>query len=206
MKRNFFIRRASFLLTLALVLSSSGNKTATAVNIAVPVAPSTVAAAEGNINVNGFFSVERAQRGSSFQAAIVLDIPGGLHVNSNKPLGKYSVPTTIKIEAPRGFRVTPVTYPRAIVRNFKFGDEAPNERLAVYEGRAIARFNVTVPANFETGVTNVRVNVRYQSCSNEVCFPPATRQLTLAIAIVGANESAPRINGQYFGNGGRKRR
>lgn len=205
MKRNILIRRTSFLLTLTLVLVPFNGRTATADN-AIPVAPVTASAAEGNVNVNGFFSVERAQRGSSFQAAIVLDIPGGLHVNSNKPLGKYSVPTTIKVEAPRGFRVTPVTYPRAIVRSFKFGDEAPAERLAVYEGRAIARFNVTVPANFETGVTNFHVKVRYQSCSNEVCFPPATRDLTLAIAIVGANESVQRINGQYFGGGGRKRR
>jgi len=202
MKRKTLSQHASLLLLPALVLAAHANFKTTAAPIVA--APTTIA--EGSVNINGFFSVERARQGSSFQAAIVMEIPGGLHVNSNRPLAKYSVPTLVKVEAPRGFRVTPVTYPRANVRSFKFGDGAPAERLAVYEGRAIMRFNVTVPPNFQTGVENVHVSVRYQSCSDSVCFPPATRDLTLAIAVVGANEAVPRINGQYFGGsrGGRK--
>jgi DsbC/DsbD-like thiol-disulfide interchange protein len=158
---------------------------------------------QANININGFFSVDPAAQGSSFQAAIVMEIPGDLHVNSNRPLGKYAIPTSVKINAPRGLKVTPVTYPRARVRSFRFGG-ATEERLAVYEGRAIMRFNVTVPPNFEQGVARIRVNVRYQSCSDTVCFPPATRELTLPIAIVNAGSRVNRINGQYFG-GGRRR-
>ncbi len=158
----------------------------------------------GNIGINGFFSVDPAAQGSSFQAAIVLDIPRGLHVNANRPLGKYAVPTTIKIDAPRGMRISPLTYPAAQVRTFRFGGGAA-ERLAVYEGRSIARFNVTVPPNFELGVARIRVSVRFQSCSDEVCFPPATRELVLPIAIVNRGSAVNRINHQYFGSGRRRR-
>src|SRR5436305_6121994 len=197
MKQRDIKRPLTLALLLAALLMPAGfKKTA-----AAPTAP----AQAGNININGFFSVDPAQQGGTFQAAVVLDIPEGLHVNSNRPLGKYAVPTSVKVEAPRGLRVTPVTYPAGKVRAFRFGDGAPEERLAVYEGRAIARFNVVVPADYEQGVAHVRASVRFQSCNDEVCFPPATRELDLAIGIVGHDTPVNHINGQYFGSGRRRR-
>ena len=170
----------------------------------VAVFPS-LAAQSNAVGINGFFSVDPAQQGSTFQAAIVLDIPDGLHVNSNRPLGKYAIPTSVKVSAPKGLKITPVSYPAGRVRTFRFGEGAPEERLAVYEGRAIVRFNVVVPADYEQGVAHVRASVRFQSCNDEVCFPPATRELDLAIAIVARDTPVNHINGQYFG-GGRRRR
>ena len=101
-----------------------------------------------NIGVNGYYSNDRARRERMLQGAVVIDIPGGYHVNANRPLGKYAIPTALKIEAPRGVTVGPISYPRAIVRKLKAGN---NEPLAVYEGRAVLRFNVTVPANYQGG-------------------------------------------------------
>ena len=170
----------------------------------VAVFPS-LAAQSNAVGINGFFSVDPAQQGSTFQAAIVLDIPDGLHVNSNRPLGKYAIPTSVKVSAPKGLKITPVSYPAGRVRTFRFGEGAPEERLAVYEGRAIARFNVVVPADYEQGVAHVRASVRFQSCNDEVCFPPATRELDLAIAIVARDTPVNHINGQYFGSGRRRR-
>jgi DsbC/DsbD-like thiol-disulfide interchange protein len=167
-----------------------------------PASFSAAPSAQANIGVNGFFSADKAQRGRTIQAAVVMDIPEGFHVNSNKPLSKYSIPTTIKIDAPGGVRVGPVSYPRAVVRRFKFEGRSEEERLAVYEGRAVMRFNVTVPADFEPGVTELRVRVRYQSCDDRVCYPPATRDITLPVGIVGASDPVRRINGQIFGGGG----
>lgn len=198
MKQREIKRPLALALLIAALLTPAGLRE----TAAAPGAP----AQASNVNINGFFSVDPAQQGSTFQAAIVLDIPEGLHVNSNRPLGKYAIPTVIKVEAPRGLRVTPVTYPAGRVRAFRFGEGTPEERLAVYEGRAIARFNVSVPADYEQGVARVRVTVRFQSCNDEVCFPPATRELTLPIAIVGHDTPVNHINGQYFGGGGRRRR
>jgi DsbC/DsbD-like thiol-disulfide interchange protein len=203
MNKYSVIRLALALLLFAVALTpirpASANET-TSVEASAPE-PEPQAS---QIGVNGFFSVDRAQQGSTFQAAVVLDIPEGLHVNANKPLGKYSVPTVVKVDAPRGFRVTPVTYPRGSVRTFSFGG-AEATRIAVYEGRTIFRFNVTVPADQPFGVENVRVSVRFQSCTDEVCYPPATRNLDLHVGVVGRDASVKRINGQYFGGGRGKR-
>ncbi len=166
---------------------------AAAVMVVVVVAP----AQASSIGINGFYSTDKVQRGRMVQAAIVLDIPRGLHVNANKPLGKYAVPTTVKIDASGGVRISPVSYPRGAVRNFKFSDE----RLAVYEGRTLLRFNVNVPANFQPGVTELRVRVRFQTCSDEVCYPPANRDVTLPIGVVGASDPVKRINANIFGSG-----
>lgn len=190
------------LATLSLLLAALlAPPVYTKTGAAAPAAPSPQG---GNIGVNGFFSVDPAPQGSSFQAAIVLDIPDGLHVNSNRPLGKYAVPTTVKIDAPRGLRVSAVSYPRGAVRTFRFGGAEP-ERLSVYEGRAIIRFNVTVPAGMEMGVARIRANVQFQSCSDEVCFPPTRRELTLPVVIADRNTPPRRINQRYFGGGGRRR-
>src|SRR5215204_7741783 len=143
MKRDSVIRLVLALLVLASAFAPAVPPVARANTPAEASAPEPQAS---QIGVNGFFSVDRAQQGSSFQAAVVMDIPGGLHVNANKPLGKYSVPTVVKVDAPRGFRVTPVTYPRGTVRTFSFGGSDAT-RIAVYEGKTIFRFNVSVPAN-----------------------------------------------------------
>src|SRR5437588_11945221 len=74
---------------------------------------------EPNIGVNGYFASDRAQRGRIIQAAVVMEIPSGYHVNANRPLNKYSIPTPLKVDASDGFRVGPVIYPHAIVRKLK---------------------------------------------------------------------------------------
>src|SRR5690242_1611412 len=140
MKRDSAIRLALALLLLTAATPAAARE---GVNVEVTTTAEpvfTFEAAEpepqaSNIGVNGFFSVDPAQQGSTFQAAVVLDIPGDLHVNSNRPGQKFLIPTTVKVSAPQGFRVTPVTYPRAATRRFRFSDQP----LSVYEGRAVIR-------------------------------------------------------------------
>ena len=153
------------------------------------------AAPQANIGVNGYFATNKAQQGRTLQAAIVLDIPAGFHVNANRLTNKFLIPTEVKIEAPRGWRLSPVSYPRAVVRRLAFSKEP----VQLYEGRAVMRFTATVPANAGKGDTELRAHVKYQSCNNEVCYPPVTRDIRLPITVVGASDSVKRINGEYFG-------
>ena len=164
--------------------------------IAVPATFQAAPAPDPNIGVKGYYSNDRAQRGRTIRAAIVIEIPSGYHVNGNRPLNKYSIPTALKIEAPRGVAVGPVVYPRAIVRKLKATN---NEPLAVYEGRAILRFNVTVPANYKSNEVVLKARLRYQSCNDEVCFPPKNQDVDLSIGVVGPNDRVQRANGWVFG-------
>lgn len=132
-----------------------------------------------NIAVTAALSSDKVQRGRTVQATVVLDIPSGFHVNSNRPLEKFLIATQLKIDAPRGVRLSAVNYPRAVLLNFKFS----RNRVSVYEGRATMRFNVTVPASFASGTTELKAHLRYQSCNDEVCFPPQSRDVSLWLKV-----------------------
>lgn len=167
--------------------------------IAFSLIPATFGAApspEPNISVKGYYSSNKVQRGRTVRAAIVMEIPAGYHVNANRPLGKYAIPTTLKIDAPKGVTVGPVSFPRAIVRKLKATN---NESLAVYEGRAIMRFNVTVPSGYGDGSINLKARLRYQSCNDEVCFPPKNQDIEMNITVAGANDRVSGANGWIFG-------
>ena len=86
-------------------------------------------------------------------------------------------------------------YPRSIVRKLKATN---NEPLAVYEGRAILHFNVTVPASYQ-GSVSLNLHLRFQSCNDEVCFPPKTQEVNMGIEVVGPNDRVQRTNGWVFG-------
>lgn len=161
----------------------------------LPISFKAAPAPEPNIGVNGYFATDKAQRGRMIQAAIVIDIPAGFHVNSSRPLEKYLIATQLKIEAPAGVRVGPVSYPRAALRTLKFS----KNQLSVYEGRAILRFNVTVPANYQGGEAVIKARVRFQSCNDEVCFPPKNHDVDMGIGVVGATNRVQRVNGWVFG-------
>src|SRR5437660_3269132 len=148
-----------------------------------------------NIGVNSYASVDRAQRGRTIQAAVVMEIPQGYHVNSNRPLEKFLVATQLSVDAPKGIRVGPVVYPHALLRTFKFS----KDRLSVYEHRAVLHFNVLVPANFGSSSAELKAKLHYQSCNDDLCFPPKWIEVKLEIPVVGANEPVKRINGEYFG-------
>lgn len=188
MRDKNFTRRVSFFILLSALLAVPFNFHAEPLS----------AIQQPDIGVNGFFSADKAQRGRTIQAAVVINIPSGYHINSNRPLASFLIPTSVKIEAPGGIRVGAVSYPRALLRSFSFSPD----KLSVYEGRAVLRFNVAIPSSLY-GVTELRARVKYQSCNDEACFPPVTRTVTMPIAVVGTDEQVKRINGNIFG--GRRR-
>ena len=128
-----------------------------------------------DINVNGSLAPDKIKKGRVVRASVVMDIPNGLHVQSSKPLDKFLVATKLDVETPSGMQVGPISYPRALMRKLKFSKNT----VAVYEGRLILRFNVTVPANYSAGSGEIKGKLRFQACNDESCFPPVTREVKM---------------------------
>src|SRR5215212_1851709 len=143
----------------------------------IPVTFYSTAAAQSaaDVNVNGSIAPDKIKKGRVARATVVIDIPSGLHVQSNKPLDKFLVATKLDVETPSGMTVGPISYPRAVMRNLKFSKGA----VAVYEGRAVVRFNVTVPQNYSGGSGEIKGKLRFQACNDESCFPPVTREVKI---------------------------
>jgi len=108
----------------------------------------------------------------------MLSIPGGLHVNSNRPNSEYAIPTTARVSG-TGVRVSGVTFPRGKNRKFQFSENSIN----VYDGTVRFPFTVTVPATFKGNIVRVRAVVRYQACTDEVCYPPKSKEITLTARV-----------------------
>lgn len=128
----------------------------------------------GAQTVTGSIGNGTAAKGAATRGSIVLSIPGNLHVNSSRPSTEYLIPTSVRLSG-KGVRVSNVTYPRGQNRKFQFSDSPLN----VYEGTVRFPFTVTVPANFKGNTVAVTAVVRYQACTDEVCYPPKSRTITL---------------------------
>ena len=128
-----------------------------------------------DVNISGAVAPDKIKKGRSVRATVVMDIPNGLHVQSNKPLDKFLVPTKLDVETPSGMNVGPISYPRPVMRKLKFS----KSNVAVYEGKAMIRFNVTVPANYSGGSGEIKGKLRFQACNDDSCFPPVTREVKM---------------------------
>ena len=128
-----------------------------------------------DVKVSGSIAPDKVKKGRVVRATVVLDIPAGLHVQSNKPLDKYLVATKLDVETPPGMTVGPISYPRALMRKLKFS----KNMVAVYEGRSLVRFNVTVPANYSGSSGEIKGKLRFQACNDDACFPPVTQEVKM---------------------------
>lgn len=152
----------------------------TALLIAVLLIPATLYStprpqSSGAVPVTGSLVPDTTKKGRMVKAAVVMDIPQGLHVQSNKPLDKFLIATKLEVETPAGIKISPIAYPRAVMRNLRFS----KSKVAVYEGKATIRFNVTIPANYTGGSGEIRGKLRFQACNDESCFPPITREVKM---------------------------
>ena len=130
--------------------------------------------------VTGSIGKGSVERGKATRGTVVLSIPGGLHVNSSRPASEYAIPTVVKVSGASGVKVTGLTYPKGKNRKFEFSEDTIN----VYEGRVSFPFTVTVPASYKGKTIKVTASVKYQACTNEVCYPPKTKSITLTANVM----------------------
>src|SRR5258706_8220780 len=130
-------------------------------------------------SVSGSIGKGSVARGKVARATVVLSLPAGLHANSNHPGSEYAIATTVHATG-NGIRIGPVSYPRGQNRKFQFSENTLN----VYEGRTAFSFNVTVPANYRGQSIKGNATIRYQACTNEVCYPPKSKQITMTASVL----------------------
>ncbi len=110
---------------------------------------------------------------------ISLSIAPGWHVNANKPLEDFLVPTEVRLSG-HDAESAPITvrYPPPVRRRLGF---AENE-LALYEGDV--EIAVTLPAEIAEAegfaALASRLRLDLQACSDEICLEPETALLSLS--------------------------
>ena len=124
-------------------------------------------------------SVYKVKQGSSFQVAVVIDIDGGYHINSNQPAEDFLIPTALKIQPPPGLRANAVRYPKAKVQKFSFS-ETP---MSVYEGRAVLRFTARALSSLSPGSHKIKGKLTVQACNDQACLRPQTVDVEIPLEV-----------------------
>lgn len=130
------------------------------------------------IGVSGSIEKKSVKRGSTGKGTIILSIPGDLHINSNQPSSEFLIPTTIKLHG-KSVKIGKITYPKGKERKFEFSENPIN----IYEARTLIKFTFTVPRNFKSKTIQIRALVSYQACTNEVCYAPQKKWISLKASV-----------------------
>lgn len=114
--------------------------------------------------------VYKVKAGSAVEAAVVIEIDPGFHINSNRPAESNLIATALKLEPIKGLTVARVIYPKAKLQKFSFS-KIP---MSVYEGKALLKFNARALPSLAAGNYVLKGKLKVQACNNEQCLLPKT--------------------------------
>lgn len=142
-----------------------------------------------------FISVDRVARGSEFQAAVVVDIASGYHMNSHKPTDPYLIPTTLTAEMPEGIELRDTIFPAGKLEKFSF---SPNKQLDVYTGSVTLRLRMAAQAGAALGAKTISATLRYQACNDSACLPPVKVPVSVKFEVAAAGTKARPMHAEIF--------
>jgi hypothetical protein len=133
-------------------------------------------------------------RGQTFEIAVVGEIKPGFHINGNKPLEEYLIPTTVEPQLPAGFKLLSASYPQAKLQKFPFSEN----KLAVYDGTFVVRLKLQAASDAPLGSSKLPLTLRYQACNDELCLPPVKIPLTAQLEIAAPGAKAKLQHADIF--------
>ena len=145
-------------------------------------------------------SLDPVPRGKEFQAAVVVDIARGFHMNSHKPTDEYLIPTTLTPQLPAGFRAQRTPFiPKGRLEKFSF---SPNKPLDVYTGSVTLKLRLMADAKAPLGTATIPVTLRYQACNDAACLPPVKVPVNVEVRVAAATAKAQPLHPEVFSSTG----
>lgn len=146
------------------------------------------------VSPSAYTSLDPVARGDSFQIAVVLKIRNGFHINARETSAGYLIPTGLRADAPAGFKVGDVSYPKGQLHTFAFSKKPLN----VYEDKVILHMNVSALPDAPLGAQHIPLKLHYQACSNEVCLPPVTLDVDAAVNVAATADASRTVHPELF--------
>jgi hypothetical protein len=142
-----------------------------------------------------YSSFDPVARDSAFQVAVVMKIRPGFHVNAREVTESYLIRTDLRAESAAGFKVGEVAYPKGTLQTFAF---AKNKQLNVYTDSVTLHVPVTALPDAPLGNQHLSMKLHYQACSSEICLPPVTLPVDVALNVVADHKAARPANRPVF--------
>ena len=141
-----------------------------------------------------YVSLQPVPTGRSFEIAVVAKISPGFHINAHVPSEDYLIPTKITADLPPGVLLVEATYPRGVMRAFRFS-KTP---LRVYEGSFTVRMKLRVNSSAPLGPQKIGLTVGYQACNQDACLPPTKIPVTADLEIAAVDTPAHPVHAEIF--------
>ncbi len=141
-----------------------------------------------------YVSLQPVPRGHSFEIAVVAKISPGFHINAHVPSEDYLIPTKIMADLSPGVLLVETTYPRGVMRAFRFS-KTP---LRVYEGSFTVRMRLRASGAAPLGPQKIGLTVGYQACNQDACLPPTKLSVTTDLEIAAVDTPAHPVHTDIF--------
>jgi DsbC/DsbD-like thiol-disulfide interchange protein len=187
--------RAVFTWPAILVTAANLSFVAARRAIAMPQGAAAMPNAAAVVKPHAYVSLDPVPRGKAFEAALVVDIARGFHMNSHKPTDEYLIPTTITPQLPAGIKLLDTMYPSGRLERFAF---SPTKPLDVYTGTVTLKLKLLAEANAALGITTIPVILRYQACNNAACLPPVKVPVNVQPEVAPAGTKARTSHPEIF--------
>ena len=142
--------------------------------------------AETVVKPRAYVSLALVPRGSVFEMAVVAEILPGFHINANKVLQNYLIPTMLEAELPVGFRLVETIYPPGQLKKFDFSPE----KMAVYDGTVTLRMRIEARRQAPLGPAKLPLALSYQACNDTTCLPPVKIAMPVQVEIAPTGAKA----------------
>lgn len=156
------------------------------------------------VRAQGYVSLQPVPVGREFRVAVLAEIAPGYHINADKPLQEFLIPTELRAHPPAGMRVIQAAYPGANLKQFPFSDE----KMAVYDGTIVLGLRLATSRRISPGEIVLPLELRYQACNDKLCLPPTTLPLQVNVPLASPRAAARPAHPEIFSKlvfGGRYR-
>jgi hypothetical protein len=120
-----------------------------------------------------------AKAGTQVSAKILAQLKPGYHCNSDKPSDDYLIPLKLTW-TPTPLEVAEVVYPKPQMEKYTFSEKP----LSVYTGDFEIVTKFAVPRSAHPGPAVLTGKLRYQACTDRMCLPPKTVDVSLPVTVV----------------------
>lgn len=132
--------------------------------------------------------------GEETQAAVVLDVEEGWHVNAHEPTYDYLIGTQLDWTTVPDVIVERMRYPTPKQYHLQFAADT----IDVYEGRAPIFLAVRPSTTAPPGERRLTGRLRVQACNDKTCLRPSTLEVSLPVPVAAAGVQAQSRNDPIF--------
>jgi thiol:disulfide interchange protein DsbD len=137
---------------------------------------------------------ESLVRQESFSILLEVNILDDWHINSDKPLEDFLIPTKIKFDENPGASFGRIQYMEPELRKFSFSDT----KMSVYEGKVYALTTITISPTYDEPELKLSGKLYYQACNDKSCLAPTEYYFATLIPVVNAGKTASEVNKEIF--------